>query len=139
MTIGVDFEVKSLSVDEQKVKLQIWDFGGEERFRFLLPTYVRGARGGLFLYDITNYSSIAHIDDWLSVIKKEIRAEDLFPIIVVGGKVDLVENREVSSADGIKIARSRNVNGFIETSSKTGENVETTFEALTRLMLEKAI
>ena len=139
MTIGVDFEVKSLSVDEKKVKLQIWDFGGEERFRFLLPTYVRGARGGLFLYDITNYSSIAHIDDWLSVIKKEIRAEDLFPIIVVGGKVDLVENREVSSADGIKIARSRNVNGFIETSSKTGENVEKTFEALTRLMLEEAI
>ena len=139
MTIGVDFEVKSLSVDEQKVKLQIWDFGGEERFRFLLPTYVRGARGGLFLYDITNYSSIAHIDDWLSVIRKEIRAEDIFPIIVVGSKADLVENREVSSADGIKIARSRNVNGFIETSSKTGENVEKSFEALTRLMLDKVI
>jgi small GTP-binding protein len=138
MTIGVDFEVKSLAVDNQKVKLQIWDFGGEERFRFLLPTYVRGARGGLFLYDITNYSSIAHIDDWLSVIRKEIRAEDIFPIIVVGGKADLVENREVSSADGIKIAKSRNVNGFIETSSKTGENVEKTFEALTRLMLDDA-
>ncbi|TES95520.1 MAG: GTP-binding protein, partial [Promethearchaeota archaeon] len=121
MTIGVDFEVKSLTVDEQKVKLQIWDFGGEERFRFLLPTYVRGARGGLFLYDITNFSSIAHIDDWLSVIRKEIRAEDIFPIIVVGGKADLVESREVSSAEGIKIAKSRNVNGFIETSSKSGE------------------
>ncbi|MBY9020084.1 MAG: GTP-binding protein [Candidatus Lokiarchaeota archaeon] len=137
MTIGVDFEVKSLSVDEQNVKLQIWDFGGEERFRFLLPTYVRGARGGLFLYDITNFSSIAHIDDWLSVIRKEIRAEDIFPIIVVGGKADLVESREVSSAEGIKIAKSRNVNGFIETSSKTGENVEKTFEALTKLMLNE--
>ncbi|NVM19529.1 MAG: GTP-binding protein [Candidatus Lokiarchaeota archaeon] len=136
MTIGVDFEVKSLSVNSQKVKLQIWDFGGEERFRFLLPTYVRGARGGLFLYDITNYSSIAHIDDWLSVIRKEIRAEDIFPIIVVGGKADLVENREVSSADAIKIAKSRNVNGFIETSSKTGENIEKAFEALTSLMLD---
>jgi len=111
MTIGVDFEVKSLTVDERKVKLQIWDFGGEERFRFLLPTYVRGARGGLFLYDITNFSSIAHIDDWLSVIRKEIRAEDIFPIIVVGGKADLVER---------------------------GENVEKTFEALTRLMLNDA-
>lgn len=138
MTIGVDFEVKSLTVNEQKVKLQIWDFGGEERFRFLLPTYVRGARGGLFLYDITNFSSIAHIDDWLSVIRKEIRAEDIFPIIVVGGKADLVESREVSSAEGIKIAKSRNVNGFIETSSKSGENVEKTFEALTRLMLNDA-
>ena len=138
MTIGVDFEVKSLTVDEQKVKLQIWDFGGEERFRFLLPTYVRGARGGLFLYDITNFSSIAHIDDWLSVIRKEIRAEDTFPIIAVGGKADLVESREVSSEEGIKIAKSRNVNGFIETSSKSGENVEKTFEALTRLMLREA-
>jgi len=138
MTIGVDFEVKSLEVDKQKVKLQIWDFGGEERFRFLLPTYVRGARGGLFLFDITNYSSIAHIDDWLSVIRKEIRAEDIFPIIVVGGKADLAENREVSAEEGIKIAKSRNVDGFIETSSKTGENVEKTFEALTRLMLNNS-
>ena len=136
MTIGVDFEVKSLDVDAHKVKLQIWDFGGEERFRFLLPTYVRGARGGLFMYDITNYSSIAHIDDWLSVIRKEIRAEDIFPIIVVGGKADLIENREVSSTDAIKIAKSRNVNGFIETSSKTGENVDKAFEALTSLMLK---
>ncbi len=139
MTIGVDFEVKSQTVDDQKVKLQIWDFGGEERFRFLLPTYVRGARGGLFLYDITNFSSIAHIDDWLSVIRKEIRAEDVFPIIVVGGKADLVESREVSSAECIQIAKVRNGKGFIETSSKTGENVEKTFEALTRLMLNDAM
>ncbi len=135
MTIGVDFEVKSLTVDGYKVKLQIWDFGGEERFRFLLPTYVRGARGGIFLYDITNYSSLAHIDDWLSVIRKEIKAEDIFPIIVVGNRAHLVDNREVSSAEGIKIAKSRGVNGFIEVSAKTGENVEKAFEALTRLML----
>ena len=138
MTIGVDFEVKSLSVDEQKVKLQIWDFGGEERFRFLLPTYARGARGGLFLYDITNYSSIAHIDDWLGVIRKEIGAEDIFPIIVVGNKAHLVNEREVPSPEAIKIAKSRGVNGFIEISAKTGENVEKTFEALARLMLNDA-
>ena len=54
MTIGVDFEVKSLTVDGQKVKLQVWDFGGEERFRFLLPTYVRGAH---FLYNNVNLYS----------------------------------------------------------------------------------
>ena len=136
MTIGVDFEVKSLVVDAKNVKLQIWDFGGEERFRFLLPTYVRGARGGIFMYDITNYSSIAHIDDWLTVIRKEIKAEDQFPIIVAGGKADLAEFREVSAEEGIKISRSRGVDGFIECSSKSGENVEKTFEALTGLMLD---
>jgi len=137
MTIGVDFEVKSLVVDERKVKLQIWDFGGEERFRFLLPTYIRGARGGIFMYDITNYSSIAHIDDWLAVIKREIKDEDQFPIIVAGGNADLSEQREVSAKDGIKIAKSRGVDGFIEVSTKTGENVEKLFEALTRSMLNE--
>ncbi|MHA1491819.1 MAG: Rab family GTPase [Promethearchaeota archaeon] len=136
MTIGVDFEVKSLQVKENKVKLQIWDFGGEERFRFLLPTYVRGANGGLFMYDITNYSSLAHIDDWLMVIKKETISEPLFPIIVVGGKADLIKEREVSSEEGIKITQSRGLDGFIECSSKSGENVEITFEALTTLMLQ---
>ncbi len=138
MTIGVDFEVKSLEVESKNVKLQIWDFGGEERFRFLLPTYVRGAKGGLFMYDITNYASIAHIDDWLTVIRKEIKVEDEFPIIVVGGKADLAFNREITPKEGIKIAQSRGTDGFIECSSKTGENVEETFEALTRLMINNS-
>ena len=136
-TIGVDFEVKSFNLGKQNIKLQIWDFGHEKRFKFLLPTYVRGARGGLFMYDITNYFSIAHIDDWLSVIRKEKRAEDWFPIIMVGGKADLINEREVGTQEGREIAKSRGVDGFIECSSKSGENVEKTFKALTRLMMFK--
>jgi len=136
MTVGVDFEVKSVTVDGLKVKLQVWDLGGVERWRFLLPTYVRGARGGLFLYDVTNYSSFAHIDDWLSVIRKEIRVEDRFPILAVGIVPDEECERQVTREEGIKIAKSRNLNGFIECNPKTGENVEKTFEALTRLMLD---
>ena len=139
MTIGVDFEVKSLESNGKKVKLQIWDFGGEERFRFLLPTYVRGANGALFMYDVTNYSSLAHIDDWLLVVRKEVKTEqDTFPIIVAGGKADLLDDREVTGDEGINIAKSRGVDGFIECSSKTGENVEETFNALTRLMVKKS-
>ncbi|MFO7795830.1 MAG: Rab family GTPase [Promethearchaeia archaeon] len=138
MTIGVDFNVKSVDTLGRKVKLQIWDFGGEERFRFLLPTYVRGASGGLFMYDITNFSSLAHIDDWLLVIRKEIKPENRFPILVVGGKADLEEQKEVNSEEGIKIAKSRGLNGFIECSSKTGENVNKTFEAITQLMIKKS-
>ena len=139
MTIGVDFEVKSMDINGKKVKLQIWDFGGEERFRFLLPTYVRGANGALFMYDVTNYSSLAHIDDWMLVVRKEIKSEpDTFPIIVVGGKADLIDDREVTGDEGINIAKSRGVDGFIECSSKSGENVEETFDALTRLMIQKS-
>ncbi len=140
MTIGVDFEVKSLEINEKKVKLQIWDFGGEERFRFLLPTYVRGTNGALFMYDITNYSSLAHIDDWLLVVRKEIKTEQgTFPIIVVGGKADLIDDREVTADEGIKIAKSREwVHGFIECSAKTGENVEESFNALTSIMMQRS-
>ncbi|MFO8020580.1 MAG: Rab family GTPase [Promethearchaeia archaeon] len=136
MTIGVDFQVKGLEISGKIVKLQIWDFGGEERFRFLLPTYIRGANGGIFMYDITNYSTLAHIDDWLNIIRSEL--DDYLPILVVGGKADLYENREVSIEEGIKIARSREVEGFIECSSKTGENVEESFEAITKIMMQKS-
>lgn len=89
----------------------------------------------MFVYDITNYSSIAHIDDWLRIIKEEIRAEDMFPILVVGNKAHLVNERVVPSAKAKMIAKSRGVDGYIEISAKTGENVEKAFEALTRLML----
>jgi len=63
MTIGVDFGIKVLEVENKKVKLQIWDFGGEKRFRFLLPTYVRGAKGAIFIYNVNDRSSLMSIDD----------------------------------------------------------------------------
>ncbi|TFG12237.1 MAG: GTP-binding protein [Promethearchaeota archaeon] len=135
-SLGVSFEVKSLTVDGQQVKLQIWSFKGQESYKFLLPTYIRAVRGAIFMYDITNYASLAHLNDWLEVIRKEISAEDIFPIIVVGGKADLAENREVPADDAIKITKSRGLDAFIECSAKTGENVEEAFIALTRLMLD---
>jgi len=136
MTIGVDFEVNSLIVDEQKVKLQIWDFYGEERFRFLLPTYVRGARGGIFVYDTSNKSSIANIDKWLKIIWREIKEEDKFPILVVGIITEEKNKKQISTEKGMKVSKSRNLNGFIECNVKTGENVEEAFELITKLMLD---
>jgi len=136
MTIGVDFEVKSVVVGSKKVKLQIWDFEGAKRFRFLLPIYVRGAKGGLFLYDASNKSSLSSIDEWLAVIRREIRAEEEFPIIAVGIISDKVNNRQISTEEGMKIAKSRGLDGFIECSVETGENVEEAFEALARLMID---
>ena len=134
MTIGVDFEIKTIFINGKTIKLQIWDFGGEERFRFLLPKYIRGASGGIFMYDITNYSSLAHVDDWLSVVEE---VEEKFPIILIGGKSDLVQERQVSKQEGIKIAKSRKLNTLIECSSKTGENVELIFDKITKLMLNR--
>ena len=135
MTIGVDFETKIFEVDGKKVKLMIWDFGGEERFRFILPKYIAGAMGGILMYDITNYPSLAHIDNWLSVINGR---KEQFPLVLIGGKADLDMNRQIPFKEGKKIAKTKGFSGFTECSSKTGENVEKSFEALTRIMLNRA-
>lgn len=135
MTVGVDFEYKSISVDGQKLRLSIWDFGVEQRFKYLLSTYTRGALGGLFVYDVTSYSSIAHMGDWLSIIRKKLKPEDEFPIIAVGIVLDEKIEREVSANEAIKIAKSLKLNGYIECNLQTGKNVERVFEAIAILIL----
>ncbi|GAJ16015.1 unnamed protein product, partial [marine sediment metagenome] len=70
LTIGVDFYSKIINIDNKKIKLQIWDFGGEERFRFLLHQYCKGANAAFFLYDITNRLSLDHLPDWTQIIRE---------------------------------------------------------------------
>jgi small GTP-binding protein len=136
LTIGVDFYSKTINFDDKKFKLQIWDFAGEERFRFLLPSYVKGASGGIFMYDITNYGSLSHINEWFDILDKEKDLNKNFPVIVVGGKADLEHYQEVSTIKAMQIAKSKNAKGFIECSSKTGENVNKIFDLLTRLIMK---
>ena len=137
MTLGVDFLLQVVDIDNLKVKLQIWDFAGEERFRFLFPSYIKGANGAIFMYDITNYGSLAHVDDWLEIVNKEIDYD--FPLLFVGGKTDLIHLKEVSTRKAMEIANSRGASGFIECSSKTGENVYKIFQLLTKLILKNKI
>jgi len=135
VTIGVDFETKTFEVDGKKVKLMIWDFGGEERFRFIIPRYLTGVMGGILMYDITNYPSLAHIDNWLSVINGR---NEQIPLVLLGGKSDLDIIRQIPFKEGKKIAKARGFSVFTECSSWTGENVEKSFEDLTRIMLSRS-
>lgn len=141
ITIGVDFHVKKVDVNEKKVSLQIWDFAGEERFRFLLPKYVAGASAGIFMYDITRYSSLKNFDDWLEIFKNGFINSDhntQLPVIMVGGKLDLQYKRAVSSKEAFELARKYNIYGFVECSSKDGRNVEAIFYETAKLMLQRA-
>jgi len=138
-TIGLDFSVKNLEINEKLISLQIWDFAGESRFRFLLPDFVKGASGAIFMYDITRYSSLKNMEDWLLVFNQGlIKTEKRFPIIMVGGKADLIQKRAIQSEDTIEIAKKQKFIGFIECSSKTGENVEKIFITLTNTIMKEA-
>jgi len=133
LTIGVDFYSKTTLFNEKKVKLQMWDFGGEERFRFLLSQYCKGANGAFFLYDITNVRSIDHLPDCNQIVREN--AGDI-PIMLIGSKKDLDEFRTIPREDGILAARKYNLTSFIELSSKTGENVERAFKEMTDTLFE---
>lgn len=135
LTIGVDFFSKSVVYNSTKIKLQLWDFGGEERFRFLLPQYAKGASGAFILYDITHPASLAHLPDWSYIVREN--AGDI-PLMLVGSKTDLNEYRVVQRKEGINAAKRYNMKSFVELSSKTGQNVEQAFEVMAEILLEES-
>jgi len=135
-TIGVDIVAKDVKINNYKVKLQIWDFGGDERFKIFFPTFARGSSGGIFMYDITRKSSLDKIEEWLNIFKKNLTKEESQIIILgVGGKKDLDYNREITLENAENLALKHNIFEIIECSAKTGENVEKIFESITYKML----
>ncbi len=139
MTIGVDFLLKTLEIEGKKVALQIWDFAGEDRFRFLLPSYVKGASCGIFMFDITRVSSLRNLPKWLEGFYKGTKDSDHeIPITLVGGKLDLHDRRSVISSDAVLLAKEYELHDYIECSAKTGENVELIFYKIARKLVEIA-
>ena len=139
ITIGADFFVKRVNINGSAVTLQIWDFAGEDRFKFILPSYIAGSSGCIFMFDITRYSSIRNLSDWIEVFNKGSKNYDKkIPLIMVGGKLDLDTKRSVESEQAIELAERNDFNDYIECSSKTGENVEEIFKRITKIMLENA-
>jgi len=134
MTIGVDFRIKKLTVENKNVTLQIWDFAGEDRFRVMLPLYVKGSKGGIFMFDITRYSSLKNIASWMETVKS---IENDIPILMIGGKLDLNDQRSISAEDAMEIAKQYDFYGYGECSSKTGQFVEDIFSLMTRSIMEK--
>lgn len=138
LTIGVDFFLKKFEIDEKNVSLQIWDFAGEEKFRFLLPGVINGAHGTIFMFDITRYVTFENLSNWITVFKSanETHNQDV-PALLVGSKTDLKGLRTVPVKEAEKFARDNDFSDYIECSSKNGENVEELFRAITKIMMEK--
>ncbi len=136
LTIGVDFYSKITLFKEKRVKYQIWDFGGEQRFRFLLPQYCRGANAAFYLYDITKPVTLNHLPDWTNIIREH--AGDI-PIILIGSKVDLEKYRGIPREEGLRAKEKYNLASFLELSSKTGKNVEKAFRIMTKILFKKYV
>lgn len=133
-TVGIGFTNKVVNVDESRVKLQIWDTAGQERFRSVTHAYYRDAHALLLLYDVTNKTSFDNVRAWLSEIR-EYANEDVV-IMLLGNKSDCGQERVVKREDGERLASEYKV-PFMETSAKTGLNVELAFLAVARELRAK--
>ena len=123
-------------VDEKTYELQIWIPKGsitkEERLKFL-PEYLGNTNGVILMYDITSHKTFDSLVDFIHLIK-EIKIE--IPVMLVGNKVDLEEERDVEIEQAIHFVNQHNFSQSIEISVKTGENVDLMFETLTKLMIK---
>ena len=131
-TIGVEFKDKIINVGKWKVRLQIWDTSGQERFRSITQNFYRNADGILFVYDVTNRESFSHIKDWL--MDSQVEDSDIKRILV-GNKIDLEDKRAIDAEKMNSFAESKKMKCF-ETSAKSGENVEKIFKEISLLILE---
>jgi small GTP-binding protein len=138
MTLGIDFHLKNLKIGNDRISLQIWDFSGEERFRDLLPCYVKGAMGGIIMYDMTRFSSVKNLDSWIGLVKNHRYNNNPIPLILVGGKSDLPHLRCVNLNDlGFIINKYTNIRAFYECSAISGQNVNEIFMRLGSFLLEE--
>uniref|UniRef100_A0A224XXL6 Putative rab subfamily protein of small gtpase n=1 Tax=Panstrongylus lignarius TaxID=156445 RepID=A0A224XXL6_9HEMI len=133
-TVGVDFFARLIEVrNGTRIKLQLWDTAGQERFRSITKSYYRNSVGALLVYDICNRKSFERIPLWMMEAKRHI--EPHTPVFaLVGCKLDLVKTgvtREVSEEEAAAFAQRQGI-FHIETSAKTGFNVEQAFTAVTQ-------
>ena len=126
-TIGVEFGLKFLKVDNFQLKVQIWDTAGMERYRSITSAYYKGAKGVIIVYDICRQKSFESVDKWIEDFKS--KADEDAVILLIGNKNDLDEKREVSKEEA-EIMAKKNKYAFMETSAKDNNNVNRAFETL---------
>ena len=135
-TLGAAILMKFIETETMKITLQIWDFAGESRFSTLLPNYAHGSSAAIFMCDISKRNSITNIDKWLLSFSEGLKnQEPKIPLIVVGGKLDLKEQRSLNKKDIEAILTVRKEFDYLECSSKTGENVDLLFQTIVDKML----
>ncbi len=150
VTLGADFAVKAIEVDNKNVVLQIWDLAGQERFSIVRDKYYMNSSGLILVYDLTSKSSFENIPNW---IEEYMKNTDNFmvPLLIVGNKIDLCENngsREILQEEienYINVLREWGKNfphfdiEYVETSAKTCSNIESAFKSITEMMLNNML
>ena len=131
-SIGLDFQIKFLDINQTKIKLQIWDTTSHERYQFLSKNYFNTSEGFIIVYDITNRKSFENVSFWVNQITE--MAPNYTKCILFGNKCDLNKERKIELSEGKDLGKKYNYK-FFETSSKDGKNIDKGFEYIVKEIL----
>ncbi len=134
-SIGVDFKLKNIEINNKRVKIQIWDTAGQERYKTITTSYYRNANAITIVYDITDNDSFEHVKLWLDEIHQYAKENIL--LLLVGNKIDLEHKRKVTLKQGQDLAKQYGLI-FIETSAKSTINIHELFNEATKAYIEKS-
>ena len=123
-TIGVDFKIRTIDIDNKTIKLQIWDTAGQERFRCITSSFYRSPHGIIVVYDVTDPVTFKNVAGWLNEVEKY--SSDNISKLLIGNKSDLVSRREVEFSTAKSFADQQGI-PIIEASAKSANNVEQAF------------
>lgn len=123
-TIGLDFHSKNVTINGANVRLLLYDTAGQEKFKSLIPMYIRDANVIIVVYDITVKNSFTNTSHWVNETKDLKREDAIF--CLVGNKIDLENERTVTTQEAQQFA---DENGFLffEVSAKTGQGIQELF------------
>ncbi|XP_010755121.3 ras and EF-hand domain-containing protein homolog [Larimichthys crocea] len=133
-TVGIDYSVKTITVDSSQVALQMWDTAGQERYRSITKQFFRKADGVVVMYDITTEPSFTAVRQWLTSVKES--AGDDIPIMLLGNKTDKEMERQVQKRVGERLAKECQMT-FYECSACSGHNVAESMVHLARILKEQ--
>ena len=135
-TIGIEFKNKIIELENRrKIRLQIWDTSGQEKFKALTKNYFRGCDAALFVFDVTNKDSFDNIKDWLKLYY-EVNGENSKKILI-GNKIDK-ENRVINKIELKNFAEDNGLKPF-EISVKNKEGIDEMFKEIVKLLIEPQI
>ncbi|XP_039891337.1 LOW QUALITY PROTEIN: ras and EF-hand domain-containing protein [Simochromis diagramma] len=133
-TVGIDYSVKTLTLDNMQVAMQLWDTAGQERYRSITKQFFRKADGVVVMYDVTVEESFKAVRLWLTNVQEA--AGEGIPILLLGNKMDMDEDREVSFKEAEQLAYENKVM-FFEVSAYMGKNVTESLTHLARVLMEQ--
>jgi Ras-related protein Rab-1A len=135
ITVGIDYRIKDVTIDDATYKLEIWDSAGQERFRVITANSCRGSDAFIYVFDVSNRDSFNNIRHWIRMIEKMAGTKKGIKILV-GNKADLVSKDLVTATEATEFADDFDME-YIESSAATGYNINRIFIDTTRLIAEK--